>query len=394
MNHLSFHSEISMGEAGNATKEKLVKAAITLFAARWYSSVSVAEICREAGLSNGVFYRYFVKKETLVRHILEDVIARVESALEAIKGSGVEERLASMTGILVRFSAEHPDLITVFREGQYRYFEYERRLTEMYERMLSKVMGRQVGSAEYLVAIGGLRFASVRAALQDSRISIPALASIVSKGLFPGLSWDGTKVFSITVNPPAISFGEGSRDRLMKAGKRLFGERGFHEVNIHEITDAAGLSVGSFYKYFESKESFFKEQITSVGREVRHFISSHLSAGLNRLETEMQGIFLFGVYLTLDPWCYNIVREGEFVSLPTVKEYYDAFKHGYLRMGDEGLDPSAAGSDSAYVESAVEFLMGISHYYGLEVAFDKSPHNARSVIEGIGRQLVRGLAGR
>lgn len=383
-----------MGEPVNATKDKLVTAAISLFAARWYSSVSVAEICREAGLSNGVFYRYFDNKETLVRHILEDVIERVASALEAVRGASVEERLASMADILVRFSADHPELITVFREGQYRYFEYERRLTEMYERVLSKVMGRQVEPAEYLVAVGGLRFASVRAALQDSPISIPALAGIVTRGLFPGLSWDAAKVFSITVIPPAIVFGEGSRERLMKAGKRLLGERGFHSVNIHEITDAAGLSVGTFYKHFESKESFFKEQITSVGREVRHFISSHLSPGLNRLETEMQGIFLFGVYLTLDPYCYNIVREGEFVSLPTVKEYYDAFRHGYLKMGQEGFDPEAARSDPRFVDSAVEFLMGISHYYGLEVAFDKSPHNAKAVIEGIGRQLVRGLAGR
>lgn len=383
-----------MGEPGNATKDKLVSAAISLFAARWYSSVSVAEICREAGLSNGVFYRYFDNKETLVRHILEDVIERIDLALEKVGGGSVEERLASMTRIIVRFSAEHPELITVFREGQYRYFEYERRLTDMYERVLSKVMGRQAEPAEYLVAIGGLRFAAVRAALQDSPISIPALADIVTRGLFPGLSWDGSKVFSITVNPPAIVFGEGSRERLMKAGKRLFGERGFHAVNIHEITDSAGLSVGTFYKHFDSKESFFEEQITSVGREVRHFISSHLSPGLNRLETEMQGIFLFGVYLTLDPYCYNIVREGEFVSLPTVKEYYDAFRHGYLKMGEEGFDAAAVRADPAFVESAVEFLMGISHYYGLEVAFDKSPHNAKAVIEGIGKQLVRGLAGR
>ena len=32
-----------------------------------------------------------------------------------------------------------------------------------------------------------------------------------------------------------------ARERLLQAGKRLFGERGFHEVSIHEITDAAGL---------------------------------------------------------------------------------------------------------------------------------------------------------
>lgn len=383
-----------MGGQDNGTKEKLLEAAISLFASRWYLSVSVAEICRAAGVSNGIFYRYFPNKETLVRHILENVIDRVAKDLEAVSGPDIPARVASMTEIIVRFSADHPDLITVFREGQYRYFEYEHRLTAMYQQVLARVTGRPASTAEYLVALGGLRFAAVRSALQDSSISIPALSDIVSKGVFPGLSWDGERVFSITVNPPAISFGESSRERLMKAGKQLFGERGFHSVNIHEITDAAGLSVGTFYKYFESKESFFKEQITSVGHEVRRFIASHLSPGLNRLETEMQGIFLFGIYLGLDPWCYNIAREGEFVSLSTVKDYYDSFRHGYLKMGDEGFNPVAVASDPAYMDSAIEFLMGISHYYGLEVAFDKSPHNARAVIEGIGDHLIHGLAGR
>jgi hypothetical protein len=39
-------------------------------------------------------------------------------------------------------------------------------------------------------------------------------------------------------------------------------------------------------------------------------------------------------------------------------------------------------------------MMGISHYYGLEVAFDKSPHNAKAVIEDIGSHLIHGLTGR
>ena len=383
-----------MAERDTGTQKKILDTAIALFSARWYSSVSVAEICRAAGLSNGVFYRYFDNKEALVLHILEDVITRIGEALEGIQGTTLYERLTSMSDIIVRFSFDHPDQVTVFREGQYRYFEYERRLTDMYRRVLSKVLGRPAGIPEYLTAVGGPRFAAVRAALQGSTVSSTALADIVAYGAFPGLNWNSERVFNITITPPTISFGETSRERLMKAGKRLFGERGFHAVNIHEITDAADLAVGSFYKYFESKENFFREQITSVGHEVRKFIAAHMTPGLNRLEEEMQGIFLFGVYLSLDPWCYNIVREGEFVSLPTVKEYYEAFRRGYLKRGTTGFDAEAIAADPRYMDSAVEYLLGISHYYGMEVAFDGSPHNARDIVEGIGDYLMHGLIGR
>jgi len=382
-----------MAERDTSTQTKILESAIALFSSRWYSSVSVAEICREAGLSNGVFYRYFPNKEALVLHILEEVIERIAEALEGIQGNTPYDRLRSMAEIIVRFSADHPDEVTVFREGQYRYFEYERRLTEMYRRVLSKVLGRPAGIPEYLVAVGGPRFAAVRSALQGATVSVPALADIVAYGAFPGLSWDGDRVFNITITPPTISLGESSRERLMKAGKRLFGERGFHAVNIHEITDAADLSVGAFYKYFDSKENFFQEQITSVGHEVRRFIAANLTPGLNRLEEEMQGIFLFGVYLSLDHWCYNIAREGEFVSLATVKEYYAAFRRGYLKMGLTGLDQTKVAADPAYVDSAIEYFLGISHYYGMEVAFDESPHNARAIVEGVGDYLMHGLIG-
>ncbi|OHD77886.1 MAG: hypothetical protein A3J97_07535 [Spirochaetes bacterium RIFOXYC1_FULL_54_7] len=373
------------------TASRLEASAIRLFSERWYSSVSVAEICRGADLSNGIFYRYYDNKEAIVRRILEDTILRIEQALTAMTGETLRERIASMTRILVRFAREHRDLVTVFREGQYRFFEYERRLTELYRRTLGRVLGRNTSIADYLFAVGGIRFAAVRAALHNSAISEDALIDIILNGIFKGNNWAGDKVFNLTVTPSPINLNEGSRERLLRAGKRLFGEKGFHEVNIHEITDAAGLSVGAFYRHFIGKETFFEELIESAGREVRHFITANLSPGLNRLEREMQGIFLFGVFLSLDRWCYNIVREGEFVAPAKVREYYAAFEKGYRKVGDEAMDTSNIETDPLYRDTAIEFMLGISHYYGIELTFDDSPHNAKAIVETIGNYLSAGI---
>lgn len=373
------------------TASRLEASAVRLFSERWYSSVSVAEICRGAGLSNGIFYRYYDNKEAIVRRILEDTIHLIEEALTDLKGETLQERVASMTRILVRFAREHRDLVTVFREGQYRFFEYERRLTELYRRTLGRVLGRNASIADYLFAIGGIRFAAVRSALHGSAISESALVDIIQNGIFKDFSWSGDKVFNISVTPRPIALNEGSRERLLRAGKRLFGEKGFHEVNIHEITDAAGLSVGAFYRHFTGKETFFEELIESAGREVRHFITANLSSGLNRVEREMQGIFLFGVFLSLDRWCYNIVREGEFVAPAKVREYYAAFEKGYRKAGDEAMDAGRIGADPLYRETAIEFMLGISHYYGIEVTFDDSPHNAKAIVETIGNYLSTGV---
>ena len=63
-------------EAIPRPRERLVAAAVELFSKKWYGTVSVAEICRAAGLSNGVFYRYFDGKEGLFKVILGRVRTR------------------------------------------------------------------------------------------------------------------------------------------------------------------------------------------------------------------------------------------------------------------------------------------------------------------------------
>lgn len=47
------------------------------------------------------------------------------------------------------------------------------------------------------------------------------------------------------------------RDRLLKAGERVFASRGFWESHVSEIVKEANCSVGSFYRRFRDKEALF-----------------------------------------------------------------------------------------------------------------------------------------
>lgn len=47
------------------------------------------------------------------------------------------------------------------------------------------------------------------------------------------------------------------RDRLLKAGERVFAARGFADAHISEIVGQAGCSIGSFYRRFKDKEALF-----------------------------------------------------------------------------------------------------------------------------------------
>jgi TetR/AcrR family transcriptional regulator, transcriptional repressor for nem operon len=50
-----------------------------------------------------------------------------------------------------------------------------------------------------------------------------------------------------------------TRSRLLERGADLICSRGFNATGLQEITDAAGVPKGSFYNYFDSKETFAVE---------------------------------------------------------------------------------------------------------------------------------------
>jgi AcrR family transcriptional regulator len=47
------------------------------------------------------------------------------------------------------------------------------------------------------------------------------------------------------------------RDRLLRAGERVFAQKGFWQAHVTDIAEAAECSVGSFYRRFKDKEALF-----------------------------------------------------------------------------------------------------------------------------------------
>lgn len=375
--------QLSDQGTNSSTKERLLISAVALFSEKWYGTVSVAEICRRAGFSNGLYYRYFKDKEEIFRHILELVIRRIAETVQVLPGSNPSEKLEAFVHRIFDFSRENAALVKVFREGQYRLFEYEQRLKAVYEDALGRIFGSKPRLSAYLFAAGGLRFAAIRAAFHEIPARSETIFAILREGLFRGWSFDPDKVFSTSISPLPLEMLPAARERLLKEGKVLFGKNGYFETNVHEIAAAADLSTGAFYTYFDTKEIFFAELIHKVGREVRRFISMNLGSGLNPLERELRGLWLFIVFLSLDRNCYGIVREAEFVLPAEVRQYYGAFVKGYRQRELDFSTPDSA--------TAIEFLLGVAHYLGIEVIFDHSPENARAVIQEIGEFYRRGF---
>jgi AcrR family transcriptional regulator len=64
------------------------------------------------------------------------------------------------------------------------------------------------------------------------------------------------------------------RQDILVAAKHVFAERGYHATTIADIARAAGLSYGSIYWYYESKEALFHELMSAEASALRSRIAS------------------------------------------------------------------------------------------------------------------------
>jgi AcrR family transcriptional regulator len=370
------------------TREKLVTTAIQLLSQKWLSEVSVADICRQAGLSNGVFYRYFETKEQLFIEILEMYFSVLSEAFEDVSQLKGLEGLEALCTRVFQLTDNHRDLTSIFREGQYRYYEFERRINKLYEVTLNRILGSGLSWAQIIYAMAGVRFLAFRRTYHGLQVDPTMVTQFLARGVFDPSEPDWKKIFHIEMKPLPIKLEQTMAEQLIHAGKDLFGMRGYHDVNIHQVTERAKVSVGTFYNYFPGKEEFYSQVIAQVSHELRQAISQNLTHGMSRLELELQGMVLFAFYITnIDPSCYNLVREGEFVTPKAVQEYYDAFDRGYLKHME--------GLKSGESRVAGNFLMGLSHYFGLSLLHDPGGYHslAKPLIRELGTLLITGLIG-
>lgn len=387
------------------TPARLRDAALSLFSSRWFETVSIAEVCREAGVSNGVFYRYYRRKDDIVRVLLDEFLAHLQEEITEPAGDTVAERLDSLIRAVYDAGINYAAQVTVFREGQYRFPEYEERLRAIFVAACEHVYGRKVSEAEYLYTISGLRFTSTRAIYDGLPRRPDDVARFVLEGIFSGVgpaggaggsagtpgatavanSGDAAVQIRVPAEFPQISEEKpaDSRERLIASGMRLIGRRAYHEIGVADIARETDLAVGTFYTYFASKEEFFSQIVERIGRRTRRYLSLHAQTHHSRLEQEAYGVWHFLSYFNQHPEYYAIVREAEFVAKPWVRRYYDAFEAGYM----ENLPIE----DPEVRRTAANFLMGLSHYVGIEVLLTRRITDVPAFISQLTGLMVQGV---
>ena len=87
--------------------------------------------------------------------------------------------------------------------------------------------------------------------------------------------------------------GEATRAALIRAGRELFGERGYGAVGTNELVERAGVTRGAMYHHFRDKPDLFRAVYEQVEREVVEATAERMTAIDDPWELLVAGIRSF-----------------------------------------------------------------------------------------------------
>ena len=172
------------------------------------------------------------------------------------------------------------------------------------------------------------------------------------------------ELVSSATGRPLTKRGEATRRRLLEAAELVFAEQGYHEASIVKITERAGIGLGTFYLYFDSKQAIFEALVLDLNRRVRHSMSEAMAGASGRLEAERAGFAGFFRFTAEHPALYRVVREAEFVSPEVLRTHYTRIVEGY----EAGLRAAQATGDvdrALDPETTAWALMGMGELIGM-----------------------------
>lgn len=117
---------------------------------------------------------------------------------------------------------------------------------------------------------------------------------------------------------------EARPDEILDAAQKVFGESGFARAKLDDVARLAGVSKGTLYLYFDSKETLFREvvraKIVALLAESEALVNAHSGSCRDLLVQLITGMF----HSMRDQEIVKISRvaQAEFASFPELAQFY------------------------------------------------------------------------
>jgi AcrR family transcriptional regulator len=196
---------------------------------------------------------------------------------------------------------------------------------------------------------------------------------------------------------PLTIRGQQTRRRLLEAAEQVFADLGYHEASIVKITEHARVALGTFYLYFDSKQSIFEALVLDLNSRVRHSMSEAMAGASGRIEAERLGFEGFFRFTAQHPALYRVVREAEFVSPDMLKLHYERIVDGY-QAGLAAAQRNGEVAEELDTEVVAWALMGAGELIGMRYLLWEKDAQGRppaqidpAVLDGMTTLVARAL---
>ena len=200
---------------------------------------------------------------------------------------------------------------------------------------------------------------------------------------------------------PRTERGRRTLRKLLDASATEFGEKGFHEASVSSITRRAGVALGTFYTYFDSKDALFRALVQDMSANVMSSARSALSEHMNALQIEEAALAAFLRFAREHKEVYRIIDEAEFVDPESYRTHYETIARRIAARLDAGANAHEFRDDLGEVEAWA--VMGMNVFVGLrfvvwgdddrEGEADAAP-SPEDIAARINRLLAEGIARR
>lgn len=281
-----FSDNPRVGARGQRTQQRILDAALVAFGEKGFHGCSIDRITKLARCSRVSFYQYFANKEDVFGQLAGQIARQVSASTEALMPVTPDpDGWAALRAWVARFAEIHTRYEPVFHAietdemlmsvagytGKETVTRIRARLeaTTLPSRHLDPTIRLLLECVNHSLDISGLLRSVAAGNYDHERVEI-AITDVMHRTLFgradtvnvhpkgdapPRL--DVGSEMAALIQPAAKSGTENNRalEALLTSGHDVFTSRGYHSTRVDDLVDAAGVSHGAFYRYFDNKEA-------------------------------------------------------------------------------------------------------------------------------------------
>ena len=122
------------------------------------------------------------------------------------------------------------------------------------------------------------------------------------------------------------------QQKILDTAAKLFAERGFHGVSVHDIGAACGVSGPALYKHFSSKDEILDRSLTQISERLVDEAQRRI-AGMGSAPAALDALIEWHVDFAMTRPELILVQEREWANLKSdVREHVRALQLAYIDL--------------------------------------------------------------